>query len=308
MVQWGQLAPWGGQKQAGQAWPEQVSRWAGWCRAAAVPGLVSAVLLWGGAGPVYAQAGARCFVVPLPGTSATLGAEAVTAPRVTERCAELRVQAGSVQLVYTGAQGEPLSETVQAGRTPVLAGLARSSEAFDGVQRLLTLGVRDMSATAGGTKQYNALAYTPSAFGAPFGELWVPPEGLRFRFFQPKPPSGQAALVVQEIDLTISAGGNPVFLGRVNLDQEVHMPAQSLAPGQRHAVRLRVQTGNGTLDLRGDFTVLDAARSQEISAALGRLQAAGLRDGAAGAIAHALVFEDDALSFNARQRMLQVKP
>jgi hypothetical protein len=258
--------------------------------------LARLLVLGGAALPAW---GAACIFVPQPGGGATTlhdGKEVVElkAARYFDPCARVQVAKGSAQAHFV-ANGKPEWRVLSEGQrvdAAALAGGAAADAPIRSVGRsILAVLTEGKETVKAGQKFFEK----PAQVGAPFGDVFIPPEGLVLRFVNLE---GDARVSIVD-DSTRKTLFEAVAAQGVTLERAL------LRAGGRYTVQ--VTSARAKL-VPGAFEITAAQQSAELDQALQAIAADRALDAAGRAIARALLFEHEGLSFNREVALRELKP
>jgi hypothetical protein len=232
---------------------------------------------------------AECIFSPKPErpgleTSLLDGRQSVSLPepRMFEDCLRVIVAKGTALAQYIDRLGKPKSDTISEGKGVDPADMAPNPVPVRAVGRsLVAMLTEGKEGKAVGQKFFDK----PSEVGAPFGDLYIPPEGLSVRFYNLEPDARIriADFSTQRV-LLESAASMPMTLDRGRFKA-----------GGKYSVQ--VLASRGKLP-PGAFEVVDQALTDELDRSLQALAKDPQLDRNTSAIARALMFEREGLSFN----------
>lgn len=245
------------------------------------------------AGVLSAHA-AACFLSPRGGAAVVQeGREqiALGGPRAFDQCERVTVVKGVVLAQYLDKTGAARTEELAEGKALAAANTDPNAAPVRGVARGLVAVLTDPRERASpGQKYFDK----PAQVGAPFGDVYLPPGGLIVRFVDL-----EADARVQIAD----AASNAVLLD-VAAAQGMTLDRARFRPGGTYSVR--VSSARGKLP-PGAFEVVPAELAGELDQALKAIDADALLDPGTRAIARALVFEREGLSFNRETVLRELK-
>jgi hypothetical protein len=253
-------------------------------------------LLGGAALPAW---GAACIFVPQPGAGATTLRDGnvdveLKAARYFDPCARVQVAKGSAQAHFVN-NGKPEWRVLNEGQRvdpAALAGGAAADAPLKSVGRsILAVLTEGKESVKAGQKFFEK----PAHVGAPFGDVFIPHEGLVLRFVNLE---GDARVAI--IDESTRA-----TLFEAVAAQGVTLERARLRAGGKYTVRV---TSARTRLAPGAFEVTTPQHSAELDQALQAIAADSALDAAGRAIARALLFEHEGLSFNREIALRELKP
>lgn len=242
---------------------------------------------------------ASCFLSPAVAAAATPtvvldGKESVTLAgvRAFDNCERLTVAKGSALAQYVDKQGKPQRELVVEGKGLTVANLDANPAPVRAVARgLLAVLTDPKERSSAGQKYFDK----PSQVGAPFGDVYIPRDGLRVRFVNLE---GDARVQIAD------AASNAVLLDALAA-QGATLERSRFKPGGRYAVR--VVSSRAKLP-PGAFEVVGPDVSNDLDSVLQAIDADVLLDASTRPIARALAFEREGLSFNRELVLREMKP
>lgn len=239
-----------------------------WAALAAVPGLASAT---------------ACLLTPTADASGAIarhGGETLKGGKVIENCANLTLEAGTAMAQYIDKAGRLGMVLVKAGAALAVPDLNANAQPVKVVGRGLLSILTDAPERAVPGKKYFD---KPTQVGAPFGDVYIPPEGLPMRFTDLE---GEALVQIFEgrrvIVETIAAQG-------LTLDRT------RFRPGVTYGIR--IVTSRGKLP-DGAFETVAPDLQSHLDDALARIERDDRCDAHMRVIGKALLLEYEGLSFN----------
>ena len=261
------------------------------CRARCAIGLaasLSAVSAWP----------AACFLSPKgePASAATVVQDgrdqiSLSGPRAFDKCERVVVTKGVAVAQYLDKQGRPTTEVIAEGKGITASNLDTNAAPVRAVsQGLLAMLTDPKERSTAGQKFFDK----PSQVGAPFGDVYLPPEGLAVRFFNLE---GDARVRIAD------AGTDAVVL-EAPAAQGLTLDRARLRAGGKYSVR--VLSSRDKLP-PGAFEVVAQDLSIELDQALKAIEADPLLDANTRPLSRALVFEREGLSFNREIALREMK-
>lgn len=258
---------------------------------------VTAILATATCVPLCASS-AECIFSPKPDkpgmeTSLLDGKEAVPLPqpRMFDDCLRVIVAKGTAMAQYLDRKGNPKSEMIREGKGVDPAGMAANAVPVRAVGRsLVAMLTEGKEGRALGQKFFDK----PAEVGAPFGDVYIPAEGLVVRLFNVDSDARFRITDAAQRVLVDSGAAASVTLDRVRFK----------AAGK---YGLQVLSSRGRLPA-GAFDVVDQALSDELDRSLQALAQDGQLDRTTRAIARALLFEREGLSFNRESAIREMRP
>jgi hypothetical protein len=239
-----------------------------WLALAAAPNLASAT---------------ACLLTPTADASGAIarhGGETLKAGKVIENCANLTLEAGTAMAQYIDKAGRLGMVLIKAGAALAVPDLNANAQPVKVVGRGLLSILTDAPERAMLGKKYFD---KPAQVGAPFGDVYVPPEGLAVRFADLE---GEARIQIFEgqrvVFETIAAQG-------LTLDRTRFRPAVTYG--------IRIVTTRGKLP-DGAFEIVASDLQSQLDDALGRIERDERLDAHMRAVGKALLLEHEGLSFN----------
>ena len=209
----------------------------------------------------------------------------------TCNCARVIVTKGLAVAQYLDKQGKLRTEEVSEGKGITVANLDANAAPVRAVARGLMAVLTDpKERSAAGQKYFDK----PAQVGAPFGDVYVPPEGLAVRFVNLE---GDARVQIAD------AATNATLLEAMAA-QGLTLDRARLRAAGKYSVR--VLSARGKLP-PGAFEVVAQDLSNELDQALKAIDADELLDANTRPIARALVFEREGLSFNREIALREIK-
>ncbi len=226
---------------------------------------------------------APCILTTLKGETAVLAnGTSFTGAFSMDDCAKVHLRSGTATAVYFDKTGKLQREAFVADRPGSPQNMDPNSAPAKAVARSLFAVLTDgKAAQTSGKKFFDK----PSQIGAPFGDVYVPVGGLTFQFTNLEP----GARVV----IAAKTGNASVLQADAAL--AISLSRAQLQAGQTYA--LRVQTAKGNLP-QVLFEVVSQAVAEELDKALQVIDTDHAQDPNSRAVARALVFEREGLSFN----------
>jgi len=243
--------------------------------------------------------GAACIFVPQAGAGTTVlndGKEVVelTKARYFDPCARVQVAKGSAQAHFVN-DGKPQWRVLNEGQRvdpAVLAGGAAADTPTKSVGRsILSVLTEPKERTTHGQKFFDK----PAQVGAPFGDVFIPADGLALRFVNLE---GDARVVIVD-DSTRATLFEAVAAQGMTLERT------RLRAGGKYTVRV---TSAQVRLAPVVFEVTTPQQSAELDRALQAIAADSALDAVGRAIARALLFEHEGLSFNREIALRELKP
>jgi hypothetical protein len=239
-----------------------------WAALTAVPGLASAT---------------ACILTPTADASGALArrdGQPLKGTTVVENCANLKLEAGTAMAQYIDKAGQLGVVLIKAGAALALPNLSANAQPVNVVGRgLLSILTDAPERPVPGKKYFEK----PAQVGAPFGDVYIPPEGLALRFTSLE---GDARIQVFDgsrmVVETIAAQG-------LTLDRT------RFRPGVTYGIR--IATTRGKLP-DGAFEVLAADLQSQLDDTLGRIERDERLDVQMRVVGKALLLEHEGLSFN----------
>ena len=259
--------------------------------------MVVRLLVLGGA--VVPAWGAACIFVPQPGAGATTlhdgkGNIDLTQATYFDPCARVQVVKGSAQahFVNNGKPGWRVLSEGQRVDPAMLAGGAAADTPTKSVGRSILAVLTEGKETV---KLGQKFFEKPAQVGAPFGDVFIPIEGLVLRF----------ANLEGDARVSIIDDSTRATLVEAVAAQGITLERARLRAGARYTVR--VTSARARL-APGAFEVTTPQQSAELDQALQAIAADNALDAAGRAIARALLFEHEGLSFNRELALRELKP
>jgi hypothetical protein len=235
---------------------------------AAVPGLAGAT---------------ACMLTPTADASGAMArhaGEPLKAVKVVDNCANLKLDAGTAMAQYIDKAGQLGMVLVKAGAALAVPDLNANAQPVKVVGRgLLSILTDAPERERPGKKFFDK----PAQVGAPFGDVYIPPEGLALRFTDLE---GDARIQIVE--------GQRVVAEAVAA-QGLTLERTRLRPGVTYGVR--IVSARGKLP-DGAFETVPADLQTQLDDVLGRIERDARLDAAARVLGKALVLEHEGLSFN----------
>lgn len=216
---------------------------------------------------------------------------ALSGSRAFDNCARIVVIKGLAVAQYLDKQGKLRTEEMSEGKGITVANLDANATPVRAVARGLMAVLTDpKERSAAGQKFFDK----PAQVGAPFGDVYIPREGLVVRFV-----NLESDARVQIAD----ASTNATVLEAV-ASQGLTLDRGRLRAGGTYNVR--ALSSRGKLP-PGAFEVVAQELSHELDQALKAIEADQLLDANTRPIARALVFEREGLSFNREIALREMK-
>jgi hypothetical protein len=136
----------------------------------------------------------------------------------------------------------------------------------------------------------------PANIGAPFGDVYIPTDGLKVRLVNVK-----GGMKVQIVD-TAAANATLVDLPAT---EPIPLDRARFKAGGTYGVRV---SSAGEKTVPGAFEVVGADVAEKVEADLRRIDADPALDARSRPIARALVYEQEGLSFNREQALKELQP
>jgi hypothetical protein len=242
------------------------------------------------AAPAWAQR-VPCFVVPLDAAKASDASGRIEAARLSPDCASVAVQEGRLRVVFASSQGAN-TQILGPGEKPVLTGARSPGEVYASVGREVGAAVQRSGATPPG-KAHDDGATSAVPIGGPAQDVYVPEGGLQFALLSIDQPTEYRVLDAAGKVLQQGSATSGVKLTRQGL----------VADGKYQFQLLR----GGKLWKTSNFALPEAQVDQDVGSALRSLDSRGL-DRTSLAIARALVYEMNSLSFNRGLSLRELRP
>lgn len=257
-------------------------------------GLRNLVVAWGAAACALAANAAACFLSPRAGAAMVQDGKeqlSLTGPRAFDNCERVVVVKGVVLAQYLDKAGAARTEELAEGKALAATNFDPNTAPVRGVARGLVAVLTDpRERSSAGQKYFDK----PAQIGAPFGDVYLPPGGLPVRFVDLE---GDARVQITD------ATGNAVVL-EAAAAQGMTLDRARFRAGGKYGVR--VNSARGKLP-PGAFEVVPADLAGELDQALKAIDADALLDADTRAIARALVFEREGLSFNRETALRELK-
>jgi hypothetical protein len=259
--------------------------------------LACAVLGWGLGSAAYGNA---CIFSPKAGapTVAQLqdGNEVVhlSGARLFDSCARVVVTKGVAIAQYVTDKGDAEREEIVEGQRVNASRLG--NEAIAAATKTVGRGIlavltKPKQSEALGAKYFDK----PGQVGTPFGDVYIPAEGLVVRFVHLE---GDARVQIADV-------ASRAVLAEVVAAQGLTLERARFRPGGRYTVK--VATARAALP-PGAFEVVAADASADLDKALQAIDADARLDATGRAVARALLFEREGLSFNREITLREVRP
>ena len=255
-----------------------------------VAGLVaslSAVSVWS----------AACFLSPKgdqPSTTVVQDGKdqvALAGARAFDNCERVIVTKGVAVAQYLDKQGKPRTEEIAEGKGITVANLDANAAPVRAVARGLMAVLTDAKErSAAGQKFFDK----PSQVGAPFGDVYLPPEGLAMHFVNLE---GDARVQIAD------AQTNATLL-EAAVAQGLTLDRVRFRAGGKYSLRV-LSSGGKTPP--GAFEVVAQDLSLELDQSLKAIDADQMLDANTRPIARALMFEREGLSFNREIALREMK-
>ena len=236
---------------------------------------------------------APCILTTLKGETAMLAnGTAFSGAFSMDDCAKVHLRSGRATAVYLDKSGKLQRENFVADKPGSPQNMDPNSAPAKAVARSLFAVLTDgKAAQTSGKKFFDK----PSQIGAPFGDVYVPAAGLTFQFTNLEPGA--------RVAINAKAGNATVLQADAAL--AVSLSRVQLQAGQTYA--LRVHTAKGPLP-QALFEVVSQAVQDELDKALQEIDTASAQDPNSRAVARALVFEREGLSFNRDLALKEISP
>ena len=216
---------------------------------------------------------------------------ALAGPQAFDNCERVTVTKGVAVAQYLDKQGKPHSEEIAEGKGITATDLDTNAAPVRAVARgLLAMLTDPKERVTAGQKFFDK----PAQVGAPFGDVYIPPEGLKVRFIN---LDGDAKVQIADV------GTNVVVL-EAAATQGMTLERARVRTGGTYSVR--VLSGREKLP-PGAFEVVSADVAGDIDQALKAVNADPLLDAETRAVARALVFEREGLTFNRALALRETK-
>jgi len=214
--------------------------------------------------------------------------------RFFDPCARVMVKKGTAIVQYIkgkdGAQ-VPVRHRLDEGQSVNAAEFGDATTTTTVARSLLAVLTQAKERPVLGQKYFDK----PAQVGAPFGDVYIPVGGLELRFVNLE---GDARVQITD------AASQAVLLEGVAA-QGMTLDRQRFRAGGTFAVR--ITSSRGKLPA-GAFEVVAASASVEIDKSLHAIQSDATLDATGRAIARALLFEHEGLSFNRELTLKDLKP
>jgi hypothetical protein len=224
-----------------------------------------------------------CILTPTAdasGAQARRNGQALKGATLVDNCANLKLEAGTAMAQYIDKAGQLGAVLISAGTALAVPNLGPNAQPANVVGRgLLSILTDAPERPVPGKKYFDK----PAQVGAPFGDVYIPPDGLALRFSNLE---GDAR--VQVFD------GSRLVVESVAA-QGLTLDRTRFRPGTTYGVR--VVTARGKLP-DGAFEVLAADVQSQLDDTLGRLERDERLDVQMRAVGKALLFEHEGLAFN----------
>jgi hypothetical protein len=239
---------------------------------------------------------APCFFSPEKAGEAVVvqdGSQSVTltGPRAFENCLAVVVTKGVAKAQYVDVKGKATSQPVLTGKGVNPANLGQNAAPVRAVSRSLLAMLTDPNEQSKVGQKYFE---KPAQIGAPFGDVYIPPEGLIVRFSKLE---GDARIQVAD-----AASNAPLF--EATVAQGMTLDRSRLRPGGKYTVR--VVSAREKIP-PGAFEVVSQEVATDLEQALKAIDADPLLDTGTRPIARALAFEQEGLSFNREIALRELK-
>ncbi len=236
---------------------------------------------------------APCILTTLKGETAMLAnGTAFSGAFSMDDCAKVHLRGGRATAVYFDKKGQLQRQAFEVEKPGSPQNMDPNSAPAKAVARSLFAVLTDGKvAQTSGKKFFDK----PSQIGAPFGDVYVPVAGLTFQFTNLEP----GARVV----IAAKAGNASVLQADAAL--AINLSRAQLQAGQTYA--LRVQTAKGNLP-QVLFEVVSKAVEEELDKTLQQIDTDSAQDPNSRAVARALVFEREGLSFNRDLALKEISP
>jgi hypothetical protein len=231
---------------------------------------------------------ASCFLSPQGDKSAGAtvvqdGKEQVplSGVRAFDNCERIAAVKG-VALAQFLDDGKVRSASLEVGKPNPMANLSSNPAPVRAVARgVLAVLTDPKERSAAGQKFFDK----PAQVGAPFGDVYIPPQGLVLRFVS----------LEGDARVQIADGATNATLLDAAAAQGLTLDRARLRAGGRYSVR--VQSARGKLP-PGAFEVVEQDLAKQLDQAMKAIDVDPLLDAETRPIARALVFEQEGLGFN----------
>ncbi len=247
--------------------------------------------------PALSAWSAACFLSPKGDKPATTFVQdgkdqvVLAGARAFDNCERVIVTKGVAVAQYLDKQGKPRTEEITEGKGITVANLDANAAPVRAVARGLMASLTDpKERSAAGQKFFDK----PSQVGAPFGDVYLPPEGLAVHFFNLE---GDARVQIAD------AQTNATLL-EAAAAQGLTLDRARFRVGGKYSVRVLSSRGKAP---PGAFEVVAQDLSLELDQTLKAIDADQMLDADTRPIARALVFEREGLSFNREIALREVR-
>jgi hypothetical protein len=211
--------------------------------------------------------------------------------RAFDNCERVTVIKGVALAQYLDDQGKPRSKAINAGEGLKGVNLDASAAPVRAVGRsLLSVLTDPKERRAAGQKYFDK----PTQVGAPFGDVYIPRDGLRVSFVNLE---GDARVQIAD------AATQSVVLD-ASATQGMTLDRARIRAGERYVVR--VVSSNQKLP-PGAFEVVAPDVANDVDRALSAIDVDPLLDADTRWLARALVFEREGLTFNRELALREMK-
>jgi hypothetical protein len=224
-----------------------------------------------------------CIVSPTAdasGAIARLSGQPLKPNTLVDNCASLKLDAGTAMAQYIDSAGQVGVALVKAGAALSVPKLNGNAQPVNAVSRALLSILTDAPERAVAGKKFFD---KPAQVGAPFGDVYVPPEGLSIRFTNLE---GEARVQIFE---------GPRMLIETLAAQGLTLDRAKLRPATTY--HIRIATARGKLP-DGAFEIVAADLQAQLDDSLGRIDRDDRLAPDMRAVGKALLLEHEGLSFN----------
>jgi hypothetical protein len=241
-------------------------------------------MLWAALAAAPGLAGATaCILTPTADASGAIArrdGQMLKGATLIDNCANLKLEAGSAMAQYIDKAGQLGMVLVKAGAAMAVPNLSANAQPVNVVGRgLLSILTDAPERPVPGKKYFEK----PAQVGAPFGDVYIPPDGLALRFTN------------LEGDARIQIFDGPRMIVEAIAAQGLTLDRTRFRPGATYGVR--IATTRGKLP-DGAFEVLAADLQSQLDDTLSRIERDERLDTHMRVVGKALLFEHEGLSFN----------
>jgi len=232
---------------------------------------------------------AACFVLPKGAAEFQVKEGTFTTPTSTSDCNSIRVKNGLVKAMYFDKTGAQSTVAIEAGGRFTGSSAQGAPATMVAVAAdFRSLFMQGTSQTKPGRKYFD----NPEDFGLPYGQVYVPADGLKVVL-----KGGESTF---EYQLFEEGSNKPLMRGKGQGQQPILITKTMSKPNASYKLMVKL----GALNLDSQWATVPVADENELVQELNRISADDSLDEEDKRVARALIYEDRALGYNRRTALV----